>query len=100
MLNATAVACYHDGLVGVVTWDEYLLVRPKRLLVAAGAREKALAFPGCDLPGVYGAGAFQTLVNRDLVKPLGEALHPRRRQRRPDRCLSRDSGRHRCGGPG
>jgi sarcosine oxidase subunit alpha len=69
MLNATAVACYHDGLVGVVTEDEYLLIRPKRLLVAAGAREKALAFPGCDLPGVYGAGAFQTLVNRDLVKP-------------------------------
>jgi sarcosine oxidase subunit alpha len=26
-----------------------------------------LSFPGCDLPGVYGAGAFQTLVNRDLV---------------------------------
>jgi Fe-S-cluster-containing hydrogenase component 2/bacterioferritin-associated ferredoxin len=39
------------------------------LLVAAGARERALAFPGCDLPGVYGAGAFQTLVNRDLVSP-------------------------------
>lgn len=24
-------------------------------------------FPGSDLPGVYGAGAFQTLVNRDLI---------------------------------
>jgi len=69
MLNATAVACYHDKKIGVVTESEYLLVQPKRLLVAAGAREKALAFPGCDLPGVYGAGAFQTLVNRDLVRP-------------------------------
>jgi Fe-S-cluster-containing hydrogenase component 2 len=38
-------------------------------LVAAGAREKNLVFPGCDLPGVYGAGAFQTLVNRDLIRP-------------------------------
>ncbi|MHA1550968.1 MAG: FAD-dependent oxidoreductase, partial [Candidatus Heimdallarchaeaceae archaeon] len=27
-----------------------------------------LAFPGNTLPGVYGAGAFQTLVNRDLIK--------------------------------
>jgi NADPH-dependent 2,4-dienoyl-CoA reductase/sulfur reductase-like enzyme len=69
MLNATAVACYHDGLIGVVTETEYLLVRPAKLLIAAGARERALAFPGCDLPGVYGAGAFQTLVNRDLVRP-------------------------------
>ncbi|MFX1460815.1 MAG: (2Fe-2S)-binding protein, partial [Promethearchaeota archaeon] len=33
-----------------------------------GAREKMLVFPGNTLPGVYGAGAFQTLVNRDLVK--------------------------------
>jgi len=36
--------------------------------VATGAREKSLAFKGNTLPGVYGAGAFQTLVNRDLVK--------------------------------
>ena len=37
--------------------------------MATGAREKFLAFPGNTLPGVYGAGAFQTLVNRDLVRP-------------------------------
>ena len=69
MLGTTAVACYRDGRIGAVTDDRYFLISPKRLLVAAGAREKALAFPGCDLPGVYGAGAFQTLVNRDLVRP-------------------------------
>jgi Fe-S-cluster-containing hydrogenase component 2 len=45
-----------------------VLVRPRALLVSTGAREKALAMPGGDLPGVYGAGAFQTLVNRDLVR--------------------------------
>ncbi len=39
------------------------------MFLATGAREKMLAFPGDTLPGVYGAGAFQTLVNRDLVKP-------------------------------
>ena len=37
--------------------------------MAAGAREKSLVFKGNTLPGVYGAGAFQTLVNRDLVRP-------------------------------
>jgi sarcosine oxidase subunit alpha len=37
--------------------------------VATGAREKSLTFQGNTLPGVYGAGAFQTLLNRDLVRP-------------------------------
>jgi NADPH-dependent 2,4-dienoyl-CoA reductase/sulfur reductase-like enzyme/Pyruvate/2-oxoacid:ferredoxin oxidoreductase delta subunit/bacterioferritin-associated ferredoxin len=67
-LRATAVGVYGDGLVGVVRADQYVLVRPKVLLIAAGAREKSLSFPGCDLPGIYGAGAFQTLVNRDRVR--------------------------------
>ena len=67
-LDSPVVGVFADGLVGVVRGGSYVLVRPRRLLVTAGAREKALAFPGCDLPGVYGAGAFQTLVNRDLVR--------------------------------
>jgi sarcosine oxidase subunit alpha len=74
VLDSTAVACYSDRKIGVVGPDEYFLVSPRRLLIAAGAREKALAFPGCDLPGVYGAGAFQTLVNRDLVRPSERIL--------------------------
>jgi sarcosine oxidase subunit alpha len=69
MLNTTAVACYGDKKIGVVDDSKYTLINPKKLLIAAGAREKALSFPGCDLPGVYGAGAFQTLVNRDLIRP-------------------------------
>jgi len=67
-LEATAVGVYRDGLVGVVHQGRYVLVKPDAILVAAGAREKSLSFPGCDLPGVYGAGAFQTLVNRDLIR--------------------------------
>ena len=67
-LNSTAVAVYSDKKVGVVRNGQYILVEPKVLLVAAGAREKSLTFKGNTLPGVYGAGAFQTLVNRDLVR--------------------------------
>lgn len=68
-LNATALGVFVDKKVGIIRDGKYFLVQPKKLLVAAGAREKALGFPGWDLPGVYGAGAFQTLLNRDLVKP-------------------------------
>ncbi|MFW5713200.1 MAG: FAD-dependent oxidoreductase [Brevefilum sp.] len=70
-LETTAVAIFEDQTVGVwqVEQDRYLLVKPRVLLVATGAREKSLAFKGNTLPGIYGAGAFQTLANRDLVKP-------------------------------
>jgi sarcosine oxidase subunit alpha len=69
MLGTTAVGAFYDKLVGLQQGGGYFLAKPRAVLVACGAREKNLAFPGCDLPGVYGAGAFQTLLNRDLVKP-------------------------------
>ncbi len=66
---STAVGVFADKRVGVQRGSRYVLVHPNVILISTGAREKNLAFPGCDLPGVYGAGAFQTLVNRDLVRP-------------------------------
>jgi NADPH-dependent 2,4-dienoyl-CoA reductase/sulfur reductase-like enzyme/Fe-S-cluster-containing hydrogenase component 2/bacterioferritin-associated ferredoxin len=69
-LNSTVLSVFSDRRVGVLRDNQqYVIVRPDILLVAAGAREKSLVFPGNTLPGVYGAGAFQTLVNRDLVRP-------------------------------
>ena len=69
MGSTSAVGVFHDRAVGLYNQGRYLLVKPRAAVVATGAREKSLAFPGCDLPGVYGAGAFQTLLNRDLVIP-------------------------------
>ena len=66
--DSTVVGVYSDGLFGVSGKGSYKLVRAKSVLFSTGAREKSLALPGADLPGVYGAGAFQTLVNRDLVR--------------------------------
>ncbi|MFO8164336.1 MAG: FAD-dependent oxidoreductase [Thermodesulfobacteriota bacterium] len=69
-LNSTAMYVFSDKMVGIVTnGREYRIIKPKIVLNAAGAREKSLIFPGNTLPGVYGAGAFQTLVNRDLIRP-------------------------------
>jgi NADPH-dependent 2,4-dienoyl-CoA reductase/sulfur reductase-like enzyme/Fe-S-cluster-containing hydrogenase component 2/bacterioferritin-associated ferredoxin len=73
-LNTTAVAVFSDNIIGVEKENQYKKIRPKTLLVATGAREKMLSFPGNTLPGVYGAGAFQTLVNRDLVKSSEKVL--------------------------
>ena len=69
-LHSTALAVFSDKKVGILKeGKQYVMVVPEVLLVATGARERFLAFKGNTLPGVYGAGAFQTLVNRDLVKP-------------------------------
>jgi len=68
--NSTAIGVYEDKIVDIYRDQQTVVhVKPQILLVASGARERSLVFPGNTLPGVYGAGAFQTLVNRDLVKP-------------------------------
>ncbi|MEN6444817.1 MAG: FAD-dependent oxidoreductase [Candidatus Cloacimonas sp.] len=68
-LNSTVVYIFSDKKVGILKDGVYKIIQPKRILNAAGAREKFLRFPGNNLAGIYGAGAFQTLVNRDLVRP-------------------------------
>ena len=68
-LDSTALYVFKDKKVGILKDGVYKLVQPKIILNAAGAREKFLRFTGNTLAGIYGAGAFQTLVNRDLVKP-------------------------------
>lgn len=75
LTNAPVIGLYKDRKAGIfLNYESYLIVEFTALVVAAGAREKALQFPGWDLPGVIGAGAFQTLVNRDLVKAYRKIL--------------------------
>jgi len=68
-LNSTALFVFSDRKTGIIKDGKYVLVNAKRILNAAGAREKFLRFPGNNLARIYGAGAFQTLVNRDLIRP-------------------------------
>ena len=45
------------------------LIRAKKVILATGATENAVSFPGWDLPGVMGAGAAQTMINVNRVLP-------------------------------
>ena len=68
--DTTALGIYEDGVVTAMFREErYEKYRPKAILAATGAMEKALAFPNNDLPGIYGAGAVQTLMNVYGVLP-------------------------------
>ena len=44
-------------------------IRPRRIIIATGANENNLFFPGSTLPGVMTAGAAQTMMNVHHVKP-------------------------------
>lgn len=69
MLDATVIGLYEDRVLTVEQQDKYLKVAPKAIIVATGASEKFPAFPNNDLPGIYGAGAVQTLMNVYGVAP-------------------------------
>jgi len=57
------------GVLGVVSGTQSQTIQAKRIVLATGAVEQSLAFPGWTLPGVMGAGAAQTLMNVHRVLP-------------------------------
>jgi thioredoxin reductase len=55
--------------LGVIRAGKNVRVEAQRVILATGAMENALAFPGWTLAGVMGAGAIQTLMNVHRVLP-------------------------------
>ena len=66
--NSTAFAI-DENKIGVFRDNQYMKIYTKYLLIATGAAEKMIPFPGNDIPGVFGAGAAQTLMNVFSIKP-------------------------------
>ena len=57
------VGYYHPFTLAVIKDHRIHQIKAQKIIVATGASENMLAFPNNDLPGVYGAGAVQTLMN-------------------------------------
>lgn len=75
LTETTVVGMFEDGIISVLHKENnYYKIKPNAVIVATGAFEKALAFPNNDLPGIYGAGAVQTLMNVHGVKPGDRVL--------------------------
>ena len=72
--NATVVGYYDDDTLGILRKDKLFQMKAKTYIFAAGASENMLAFENSDLPGVYGAGAVQTMMNVYGVVPGKKAL--------------------------
>ncbi|MEK3854260.1 NAD(P)/FAD-dependent oxidoreductase [Cytobacillus sp. FSL H8-0458] len=74
LLNHRLVGFYADGSAGITDEENVFPVNAKKIIVASGAAEKAVAFPKWTLPGIMTIGAAQTLINRDFVLPGREAV--------------------------
>ena len=77
ILSNTTVLGYYpaeDIFTAMHGEDEYFEIKTERCVVATGAQEKILPFVNNDLPGVYGAGAVQTLANVYGVCPGEKVL--------------------------
>lgn len=69
--NSTVTGYYpEDGVYTVMQGEEeYYRIKAKKAVIATGAQERMIPFTNNDLPGVYGAGAVQTLMNVYGVVP-------------------------------
>lgn len=74
MTNATVLGLYEDGVISIDYEQSYVKVKPSAIIIATGASEKVLSFPNNDLPGIYGAGAVQTLMNVYGIRPGRKVL--------------------------
>jgi NADPH-dependent 2,4-dienoyl-CoA reductase/sulfur reductase-like enzyme/Fe-S-cluster-containing hydrogenase component 2 len=68
-LNTVAYGLFEDKCLALVCGDHTENLQADAVILATGANENALAFPGWTLPGVMGAGAAQTLINIHRTLP-------------------------------
>ncbi|NCB39927.1 MAG: pyridine nucleotide-disulfide oxidoreductase, partial [Erysipelotrichia bacterium] len=67
--NTAAVGFYSNKEAGILSQSAYERVMYQAAIVCTGATENSLAFENNDLPGIYGAGGVQTLMNVHGIKP-------------------------------
>ncbi len=72
--GTTVAAIYQDKVLGCLKDEKYFKIKAESVIIATGASEKALPFENNDLPGVYAAGAVQTLMNEYGIKPGQKVL--------------------------
>lgn len=73
-VKSTVVGIFPDKRVAIDRMDEngesrVVTVEAKKIILATGASENAVRFKGWTKPGVMGAGAAQTMINVNHVKP-------------------------------
>ena len=74
VLSATVIGLYQDKEIVVRIGEEIRHYKANAVIIATGAAENMVTFPGWTLPGVIGAGAAQTMMNLHGVLPGKKVL--------------------------
>lgn len=74
VLDATVIGMYQEKEVVVKIGAEIHHFKGDAIIIATGAAENMVTFPGWTLPGVIGAGAAQTMMNLHGVLPGKKVL--------------------------
>ena len=69
VLEAAVMGIFPHKDISVMKGEEVYTCKADNIIIATGASENTLAFPGWTLPGVMGAGSAQTQMNLHGVKP-------------------------------
>lgn len=73
-LQSTVIGAFPGNLIAIEKGidgesKEVITLKSKKLIIATGASENVVRFKGWTTPGVMGAGAAQTMINVNHVKP-------------------------------
>ncbi len=72
--NSSAFGFYTDRTLAVFKDNQLVKIKSDYFVFATGAAEKMIPFEGNDIPGVFGAGAAQTMMNVFGIKPGNRVL--------------------------
>ncbi|MBU7032733.1 MAG: FAD-dependent oxidoreductase [Theionarchaea archaeon] len=67
--HSTTIPEGSSHLLALMKEGQFIELTAEKVIVATGASERMLLFENNDLPGVYGAGAVQTLMNVYGIRP-------------------------------
>lgn len=74
VLNAVVMGIFQNKEVDVMIDGKVSHIKANNILIATGASENTVPFPGWTMPGVIGAGAAQTMMNIHGLRPGNRIL--------------------------
>lgn len=69
LTDTTVFALYPEKVLALAQKESFFRLKARKLILATGAYERPVPFPGWTLPGVFTAGGMQTFVKIQRVLP-------------------------------